>query len=134
MPINRRVHRDGNGTALRVEVDNLIDDVHSLRSEIRSIQGTMSTRQDMDQLSAQLGSLAARIEERSRPQWNILISLGILLVTVLTAIGTLAYLPILRSVDENKIAITKIGEYAAERLMSRAEFEKYQDGTQKVFS
>jgi BMFP domain-containing protein YqiC len=53
-------------------------------------------------------SLSSKIEERSRPQYALLVSIGIFGLSVLTAVGWLAYAPIRENQTDQKAATLEI--------------------------
>jgi hypothetical protein len=87
--------------ALRVRVDNLTEDLHSLRSDIRDIQSA---------ISSQFNSLRSEMADRNKPQYALQITLyGAILATV-TTVGWLAYSPINRDTDRLMLAVSKIAD------------------------
>lgn len=79
-------------TALRVRVDNLAEDVHTFRAEMRESRIAVS---------AEIATLGTKFDAGAKPNWQMW---GVA-VSAMIALGTLAYWPILRAVDRNEQAI-----------------------------
>ena len=97
--------------ALRVRVDNLADDLHRLHTELRDLASALST---------QIRGLEHKHDTAQRRNWQMW---GVA-VSALVALGTLAYWPILRSVDKNEIAIAKLLEFVtSDAVVHKNSFE-----------
>jgi len=66
-------------------------------------------------LQASLGSLSAKLDERSRPQWQLYVTFAGFLLTFTTVVGTLAYWPIRDDTNELKVAVRRFEDRAVTR-------------------
>ena len=79
--LDERVH------GLAVQVSGLQEDVHDLR-------GTMASSAEVASLSNKIDGLMSQLAERGRPQWQVIFTAAGVLLAVVTAIGSLAYIPV----------------------------------------
>jgi hypothetical protein len=64
-------------------------------------------------------NLATKVEERSRPQYPLLISLGLLGLAVVSSVGWLAYAPIRENQTDLKAALVEMSKAVGERVSIR---------------
>lgn len=111
---------DGSVAALRVRVDNLADDVHAFRAEMRDVRAA---------ISGEIAAISNKLDSGAKPNWQ---AWGVAISAVI-ALGTLAYWPILRSVDENRSTILELSKYTQVNTIDRSEFQAYQEGVKQTF-
>lgn len=103
-----------------VNIGALQQRVYGLESSQRNLaDGLSNLAQRVETLFA---GLATKIEERSRPQYPLLISIGLLGLAVVSSVGWLAYAPIRENQTDLKLALvelTKIVAAAQDRANDR---------------
>lgn len=112
---NRRNGSTTSGVALGVRVDNLSDDVHGIQLEMRSMR---------TELFAAINSLASKQEAATTPNWQMY---GVQ-VSVIVAIGAMAYWPINASTNDLKATVAALAanvvsqkQYDADSTLTRGE-------------
>lgn len=74
-------------------------------------------------------NLSAKIDDRSRPQWSLLVSLGLLGLAFVSTVGALAYWPIRETQSDLKLAvveITKVLSVLPDRFITLRELDMRQ--------
>jgi hypothetical protein len=112
---NRRNSVTTSGVALGVRVDNLSDDVHGIQLEMRSMR---------TELFAAINSLASKQEAATTPNWQMY---GVQ-VSVIVAIGAMAYWPINASTNDLKTTVATLAanvvsqkQYDADAALTRSD-------------
>lgn len=82
--------------------------IFSVESNQRSLSDGLSNL--TSRVETLFASLAAKIEERSRPQYPLLISLGLLGLAVVSSVGWLAYAPIRENQTDLKVALIEMSK------------------------
>ena len=108
----RPTNRTADVASLRVEVDNLSDAVRSIRTDMHGLREAMSTRQDMESLSAQIQSIAQKQDTLGQPRYSLLISVVSVGIAILGMLGALAYWPIRQETGDLKAALITLSEKA----------------------
>lgn len=115
----------------RINMGAMHQRIVSLEGSQRDVMTAVAT------LSARVeslfGSLNAKIEERSRPQYGLLVSLGVFGLSVITAVGWLAYSPIQSQQQDAKLILARLVEsYASlpERFVTIRELDARATRTQ----
>lgn len=100
-----------------VNIGALQQRVFGLESSQRNLSdGLSNLAQRVETLFA---GLATKIEERSRPQYPLLISLGLLGLAVVSSVGWLAYAPIRENQNDLKSALVEMTKSVSERVSIR---------------
>jgi hypothetical protein len=94
----------GSGEAIRVRIGAVEGDVSNINQQIGVIRDAMATKADMAAILARIEVLAAQQAASTTPNWQA-IGVG---VTVLVALGGLAYLPINSSTARTESALTDL--------------------------
>lgn len=76
----------------RINIGALQQRVFGLESGQQSIVQTLSSLQS--RVEGLFSNLSAKIEERARPQWSLLVSIGGFALMFVVAVGSLAYWPV----------------------------------------
>jgi hypothetical protein len=92
------------GSALRVRVDTLAEDLRGFHAELRDVRSSMATRADMEALGKQISTIAAKQDSSARPNWQM----WSVAVAVLGLIGAVLYWPINRDTSRLDIAVASI--------------------------
>lgn len=108
----------------QVNIGALQQRVYGLESGLRTINDNFSS------LSARVetlfAGLSSKIEERSRPQYPLLISIGLFGLAVIAAVGGLAYAPIRENQSDLKLAMVEMAKTVGslgERFVSIRELD-----------
>jgi hypothetical protein len=108
----------------QVNIGALQQRVYGLETGLRSIGDNFSN------LSARVetlfAGLSSKIEERSRPQYPLLISIGLFGLAVIAAVGGLAYAPIRENQSDLKLAMVEMAKSVGslgERFVSIRELD-----------
>ncbi len=96
-------------------------DIHAQKAEFS--QQITGVKADFSQqltgvatsLREAITSLSAKMDERSRPQWQLYVTFAGFLLTFTTVVGTLAYWPIRDDTNELKTAVARFEERAVTR-------------------
>lgn len=111
-----------------VNIGALQQRVFGLESSQRNLADGLSNL--ASRVETLFAGLATKIEERSRPQYPLLISLGLLGLAVVSSVGWLAYAPIRENQTDLKAAIVEMtksmaasAEKASERFVSIRELD-----------
>jgi hypothetical protein len=104
-------------------VAQLIQQIERDRSEMAAQMG-----QDRAHFDTRFSSLQETMTERSRTPWGILISGLSLIVTMMIALGTLAYMPIKAQIEDTKIEVGRL----AGLVVPRVEHEREWSRSEKV--
>lgn len=83
-------------------------------------QRVFNVEQGLAQINARLENISNDIKARSQPQWIVLIALGSFMLTLMTGIGTMAYIPIRSDMTRLEVEYGRIRE----SLVSRREHEQ----------
>lgn len=115
----------------QVNIGALQQRVYGLETGLRSIGDNFSN------LSARVetlfAGLSSKIEERSRPQYPLLISIGLFGLAVIAAVGGLAYAPIRENQTDLKMAMVEMAKTVGslgERFVSIRELDGRSGRTQ----
>lgn len=107
-----------------VNIGALQQRVYGLESGQRSMSESVSALSS--KVETLFASLASKIEERSRPQYPLLISIGLFGLAVITAVGALAYAPIRENQTDLKMAMVEMAKTVGtlgERFVSIRELD-----------
>ena len=66
------------------------------------------TTQQIANVEKAIGSLGAKLDERGKPQWMLMVSIAGFMLAFVTAVGTLAYLPIKTTSDKLETEVQKL--------------------------
>lgn len=98
----------------------LVDDVNigALQQRVHGLEGAQrALSENVSHLATRVetlfAGLSSKIEERSRPQYNLLISLGVFGLAVILAVGGLAYAPIRENQSDLKAAASEASKAIA---------------------
>lgn len=97
-------------SALQQRVLNLDSNQRNLADSVSNLGARVETL---------FAGLSTKIEERSRPQYPLLISIGIFGLAVLTSVGWLAYAPIREGQTDLKQALVEVSKAVGERVTIR---------------
>ncbi len=91
---------------------NLESTVKDLSSDIAAVDAKFSTQlaNVSNNLSTQIAGLGAKFDDRSRPQWMLLVAIAGILMTFMTVIGGLAYAPIRSTSDRVELEVARLRE------------------------
>lgn len=89
-----------------INIGALQQRVYGLESGQRSMADSVSALSS--KVETLFASLASKIEERSRPQYPLLISLGLFGLAVVSSVGWLAYAPIRENQNDLKLALVEL--------------------------
>lgn len=89
-----------------VNIGALQQRVFGLESSQRAIGENVANL--ASRVESLFAGLSSKIEERSRPQYSLLISLGVLGLAVIAAVGGLAYAPIRENQSDLKLAVVEM--------------------------
>lgn len=103
-------------------VSALVQQIERDRSELANQMG-----QDRSHFDARFSALQESFNERSKTPWSILIAAFSLIVTMMIALGTLAYLPIKSQMEDAKIDVARLSA----GLVPRVEHEREWGRTEK---
>jgi hypothetical protein len=91
-----------------------------IEQRFRNIEGQVTDLKSS--LSSQIASIAAKMDERSKPQWQLMVSAIGVMMTILIALGSLVYMPIRADQMKNDQEILKIRD----QLVPRTEHDSRQ--------
>ena len=100
-----------------VNIGALQQRVYGLESGQRSMADSVSALSS--KVETLFASLASKIEERSRPQYPLLISIGLFGLAVVSSVGWLAYAPIRENQTDLKQAMVEMSKAIGERVSIR---------------
>lgn len=100
-----------------VNIGALQQRVYGLESGQRSLADGLSNLSS--RVETLFAGLATKIEDRSRPQYPLLISIGVFGLAVLTSVGWLAYNPIRETQADQKAAMLNLASAIQERVTFR---------------
>lgn len=103
-------------------VSALVQQIERDRSELASQMG-----QDRTHFDARFTALQDSFNERTKTPWSILIAAFSLIVTMMIALGTLAYMPIKSQMEDTKLDVARL----AASLVPRVEHEREWGRTEK---
>jgi hypothetical protein len=92
-----------------------------VEQRFRNIEGQVTDLKSS--LSSQISAISAKMDERSKPQWQLLVSAIGVMMTILVALGALIYLPIKNDQAKTEFEINKLRE----QTVSRTEYTTRQD-------
>lgn len=92
-----------------------------VEQRFRNIEGQVTDLKSS--LSSQISAISAKMDERSKPQWQLLVSAIGVMMTILVALGALIYLPIKNDQAKTEFEINKLRE----QTVSRSEYITRQD-------
>jgi hypothetical protein len=92
-----------------------------VEQRFRNIEGQVTDLKSS--LSSQISAISAKMDERSKPQWQLLVSAIGVMMTILVALGALIYLPIKNDQAKTEFEINKLRE----QTVSRIEYNTRQD-------
>jgi hypothetical protein len=84
-----------------------------IEQRFRNIEGQVTDLKSS--LSSQIASIAAKMDERSKPQWQLMVSAIGVMMTILIALGGLIYMPIKTDQLKNEQEILKLREQIVPR-------------------
>lgn len=96
-------------------VSALVQQIERDRSELANQMG-----QDRSHFDARFSALQESFNERSKTPWSVLIAAFSLIVTLMIALGTLAYMPIKAQMEDTKIDVARL----AGSVVPRVEHER----------
>jgi hypothetical protein len=79
-----------------------------IEQRFRNIEGQVTDLKSS--LSSQIASIAAKMDERSKPQWQLMVSAIGVMMTILIALGALIYMPIKAEQVKTDTEITRLRE------------------------
>lgn len=91
-------------TALETSVEILVDDV----GEIREALGRVATKNEITIVAQDVRALTTQLQSKSQTQWSILIPLFGLILSIIIAVGALAYMPIQQAQARNDERVTAL--------------------------
>ena len=100
-----------------VNIGALQQRVYGLETGQRSMADSVSALSS--KVETLFASLASKIEERSRPQYPLLISIGLFGLAVVSSVGWLAYAPIRENQTDLKQAMVEMSKAVSERVSIR---------------
>lgn len=100
-----------------VNIGALQQRVYGLESSQRNLADGLSNL--ASRVETLFAGLATKIEDRSRPQYPLLISLGLLGLAVVSSVGWLAYAPIRENQTDLKAALVEMTKAVGERVSIR---------------
>jgi hypothetical protein len=92
-----------------------------VEQRFRNIEGQVTDLKSS--LSSQISAISAKMDERSKPQWQLLVSAIGVMMTILVALGALIYLPIKNDQAKTEFEINKLRE----QTVSRTEYATRHD-------
>jgi hypothetical protein len=87
-----------------------------IEQRFRNIEGQVTDLKSS--LSSQIATIAAKLDERGKPQWQLMVSAIGVMMTILVALGALIYLPIKNDQSKTEFEINKLRE----STISRSEY------------
>jgi hypothetical protein len=85
-----------------------------VEQRFRNIEGQVTDLKSS--LSSQISAISAKMDERSKPQWQLLVSAIGVMMTILVALGALIYLPIKNDQAKTEFEINKLREQTVSRV------------------
>jgi hypothetical protein len=104
-----------------VNIGALQQRVYGLETGQRSMADSVSALSS--KVETLFASLASKIEERSRPQYPLLISIGLFGLAVVSSVGWLAYAPIRENQTDLKIALVELSKALAKDFVTIRELD-----------